>query len=78
MYSDRAGPQGRPMPRTQSALSSSAAQAHLSRDGAKRRREHLRHIHRMTHEQQIALIEEARAARAGEQQALNGLSAQGV
>jgi hypothetical protein len=32
----------------------------------------------MTHEQQIALIEEARAARAGEQQALNGLSAQGV
>ena len=75
MYSDRAGSEGRPMPQTQSALSSSAAQAHLSRDGAKRRREHLRHIHRMTHEQQIALVEEARAPervsnklRAGRQQ----------
>jgi hypothetical protein len=78
MYSDRAGPQGRPMPQTQSALSSSVAQAHLSRDGAKRRREHLRHIYRMTHEQQIALVEEARAARAREQQAQSGSSAQGV
>ena len=30
---------------------------------AKRRRDHLRHIHRLTKEQQMALIEEARAAR---------------
>ena len=37
---------------------------------ARRRRERLRHIHPLTHEEQIALIEEARAARqaaAGEQ-----------
>jgi hypothetical protein len=33
----------------------------------RRRRQHLRHIHPMTHEQQIALIEEARAARSREQ-----------
>jgi hypothetical protein len=32
----------------------------------------------MTHEQQIALVEEARAARAREQQAQSGSSAQGV
>jgi len=55
------------MPQTQSALSSSAAQAHLAKEGAKRRREHLRHIHRMTHEQQMELIQEARAARLREQ-----------
>lgn len=30
---------------------------------ARRKLARLRHIHRMTHEQQIALIEEARAAR---------------
>jgi hypothetical protein len=30
---------------------------HLPKDGAKRRRDDLRHIHRITHEQQIALIE---------------------
>jgi hypothetical protein len=57
---------GKPMPQTQLA-SSSAAQAHLSRDGLKRRREHLWHIHRVTREQQMALIEEARAARLREQ-----------
>lgn len=59
---------GKAMQQTPSALFPSAPQAHLSKDGAKRRREHLRHIHRMTHEQQIALIEEARAARTREQQ----------
>jgi hypothetical protein len=31
------------------------------------RSEHLRRIHKMTHEQQIALVEEARAARQAEQ-----------
>ena len=56
------------MSQTSSAISTSAPPGtHLSKHGAKRRREHLRHIHRMTHEQQIALIEEARAARAQEQ-----------
>ena len=55
------------MQQTPSILSPSAPQAHLSKDGAKRRREHLRHIHRMTHDQQMALIEEARAARLREQ-----------
>jgi len=47
-----------------------------ARSAAERRRpkgikdaalEHLRHIHRMTQEQQIALVEEARAARPAEQ-----------
>jgi hypothetical protein len=53
------------MSQTPSAISISAPPgAHLSKHGVKRRREHLRCIHRMTHEQQIALIEEARAARA--------------
>ena len=40
------------------------------KQSARRRRERLRHIHPLTREQQIALIEEARAARlvaAGEQ-----------
>jgi hypothetical protein len=55
------------MPQTTSAMSTSAPRTHLSMEGAKRRREHLRHIHRLTHEQQIALIEEARAARSQEQ-----------
>jgi hypothetical protein len=51
-----------------SAMSiSSPSGTHLPRDGAKRRREHLRHIHRVTHDQQIALIEEARASRLREQ-----------
>jgi hypothetical protein len=58
---------GKPMPQIQSALSSSSAQVHLSRDEAKRPRKHLRPIYRMTHEQQVALIEEARAARLREQ-----------
>ncbi len=58
---------GKAMQQTLSAASSSAPQAHLSKGGAKRRREHLRHIHRMTHDQQMALIEEARAARLREQ-----------
>ncbi|HEX2134660.1 MAG TPA: hypothetical protein VHG30_01970 [Microvirga sp.] len=40
-----------------------AAEAPRPKEIAKRRREHLRRIHRMTHEQQLALIEEARAAR---------------
>jgi RNA polymerase sigma-70 factor (ECF subfamily) len=35
---------------------------------AKRKLERLRHIHPMTHEQKIALIEEARAARLREQE----------
>lgn len=55
------------MPLPQSALSSSAAQIHRSSDEAKRRQKHLLHIHHMTHEQQMALIEEARAARLREQ-----------
>jgi hypothetical protein len=58
------------MPQTHSVVSSSTSAppgANLTQKGAKRRWEHLRHIHRMTHEQQMALIEEARAARAREQ-----------
>ncbi len=55
------------MQRTPAALFPSAPQAHLAKDGAKRREEHLRYIHRMTHDQQMALIEEARAARLREQ-----------
>jgi hypothetical protein len=56
------------MPHTPSAMSTSVPPGTpLSKNGAKRRLEHLRHIHRMTHEQQIALIEEARAARSREQ-----------
>jgi hypothetical protein len=56
------------MSQTPSAMSiSDPPGTHYPRDGAKRRREHLRHIHRMTHDQQIALIEEARAARSREQ-----------
>jgi hypothetical protein len=35
---------------------------------SRRRREHLRHIHPMSREQQLALIEEARAARRAMQQ----------
>jgi hypothetical protein len=38
------------------------------KDIAKRRRDHLRHIHQMTHEQQLALVEEARVARTREQE----------
>jgi len=48
-------------------MSNPTPKAHPTTSGAKRRREHLRHIHRMTHEQQMALIEEARAARSREQ-----------
>jgi hypothetical protein len=55
------------MSQTPSTMSAHAPTAHLPREGAKRRREHLRHIHRMSREQQIALIEEARAARSREQ-----------
>jgi hypothetical protein len=55
------------MSQTSSEMSNSTPRAHPATSGAKRRREHLRHIHRMTHEQQIALIEEARAARSREQ-----------
>jgi hypothetical protein len=36
---------------------------------AKRRRDRLRHIHPMTREQQMALVEEARAARLAAHQA---------
>jgi hypothetical protein len=36
---------------------------HQPSASAKRRRDHLRHIHCLTKEQQMALIEEARAAR---------------
>jgi hypothetical protein len=35
---------------------------------ARRRRERLRHIHPLTREQQVALIEEARAARLAQEQ----------
>ncbi len=35
---------------------------------ARRRRERLRHIHLLTREQQLALIEEARAARLAQEQ----------
>jgi hypothetical protein len=40
-----------------------SSDSHQSSAPAKRRREHLRHIHQLTREQQLALIEEARAAR---------------
>ena len=66
---------GKAMQQTSSALSPLPPQAHLAKDGPKHRREHLRHSHRMTHEQQIALIEEARAARMREQQAESRSSA---
>jgi len=56
------------MSESPSVMSTSVSRAtHLPKGRAKRRREHLRHIHRMTHEQQIALIEEARTARSREQ-----------
>jgi hypothetical protein len=48
-------------------MSIPAPRTHLSKEAGKRRREHLRNIHRLTHEQQIALIEEARVARSREQ-----------
>ncbi len=38
------------------------------RQSARRRRERLRHIHPLTREQQLALIEEARAARLAQDQ----------
>jgi hypothetical protein len=38
------------------------------RQTARRRRERLRHIHPLTREQQLALIEEARAARLAQEQ----------
>ena len=38
------------------------------KQAARRRRKHLRHIHPPTREQQLALIEEARAARAAHAQ----------
>ena len=47
----------------------SAAKRCQPKDIGRHRREHLRHIHRMTHEQQIALVEEARAARRAEESA---------
>ena len=54
------------MTRTSKAPSPRAERRHPKDIGA-RKREHLRHIHRITHEQQIALVEEARAARRAEQ-----------
>ena len=42
----------------------------------RRRREHLRRIHPMTREQQLALIEEARAARRAAQQVAEAAEAQ--
>ena len=50
---------------------SSPAPPHRRPEDAKRRDDRLRHIHRMTREQQEALIEEARAARLREQQGRN-------
>jgi hypothetical protein len=38
------------------------------KQAARRRRGHLRHIHPLTREQQLALIEEARAARLAQEQ----------
>src|SRR3954469_9509289 len=52
-------------PMTQSAHSHPSIQHNGPR--ARRRREHLRHIHPMTRERQVALVEEARAARRAEQ-----------
>ena len=49
-----------------------AAERRQPKDIGRHRREHLRHIHRMTPEQQIALVEEARAARRGEQAGRSG------
>ncbi len=42
----------------------------------RRRQEHLRRIHHMTREQQLALIEEARAARRAAQQVAEAADAQ--
>jgi hypothetical protein len=42
--------------------------AHRSARQSRRRLEHLRHIHSLSREQQLALIEEARAARHATQQ----------
>jgi RNA polymerase sigma-70 factor (ECF subfamily) len=50
---------------TQSAHSHPSIQHNGPR--ARRRREHLRHIHPMTRQRQVALVEEARAARRAEQ-----------
>ena len=55
------------MSQTSLEMSGPTPRTHSATSGAKRRREHLRHIHRMTHEQQMVLIEEARAARSREQ-----------
>ena len=54
-------------PRSSSIQSSPNPEHRRPTDIAKRRRDHLRHIHRMTHEQQLALVEEARVARMQEQ-----------
>ena len=55
------------MSQSASAASTSVSKTYFPKDVGARRVERLRHIHRMTHEQQIALIEEARAARTQEQ-----------
>ena len=49
----------------QSVISSDTQPLKLT---ARRRRERLRHIHPLTREQQLALIEEARAARLAQEQ----------
>jgi RNA polymerase sigma-70 factor (ECF subfamily) len=52
---------------TQSAHTHPSFRHNGPRSRARRKREHLRHIHPMTRERQIALVEEARAARRTEQ-----------
>ena len=52
---------------TQSAHSHPSSQYNGLSSHARRKRAHLRHIHPMTRERQVALIEEARAARRAEQ-----------
>jgi len=52
---------------TRTSPDTSTTERRLPEEIGQRRWQHLRHIRRMTHEQQIALVEEARAARQAEQ-----------
>ena len=64
------------MARTAYRHSDPVVENKLSRQRKRRRQEHLRRIHPMTREQQLALIEEARAARRAAQQVAEAAEAQ--
>jgi hypothetical protein len=64
------------MARTAYRHSDPVVENKLSRQRKRRRQEHLRRIHPMTREQQLALIEEARAARHAAQQVPEPVEAQ--